>query len=85
MGGKSTRTIYETRYYESPESARIREQNALEEKNRAEASKELPKLLGIVQDKFSTELKGKISKVKVKIEKELSNYSPSNLKAFLQN
>ena len=70
MGGKSTRTIYETRYYESPESARIREQNALEEKNRAEASKELPKLLGIV---------------KAKIERELSNYSPSNLKAFLQN
>jgi len=30
-------------------------------------------------------LKGKISKVKVKIEKELSNYSPSNLKIFLQN
>ena len=85
MGGKSTRTIYETRYYESPESARIRQQNALEEKNRAEASKELPKLLGIVQDKFSTELKEKISKVKAKIEKELSNYSPSNLKAFLQN
>ena len=85
MGGRSSYHHYETRYYESPESARIRQQNALEEKNRAEASKELPKLLGIVQDEFSTKLKGKISKVKVKIEKELSNYSPSNLKIFLQN
>ena len=85
MGGHSSHHHYETRYYESPESVRIKEQNALEEKNRQEASKELPKLLGIVQDEFSTKLKGKISKVKVKIEKELSNYSPSNLKAFLQN
>ena len=85
MGGHSSHHHYETKYYESPESVRIREQNALEEKNRQEASKELPKLLGIVQDEFSTKLKGKISKVKVKIEKELSNYSPSNLKAFLQN
>jgi vacuolar-type H+-ATPase subunit E/Vma4 len=50
-----------------------------------EASKKLQKILGKAQDEFSTKLKAKISKVKVKIEKELSNYSPSNLKIFLQN
>ena len=85
MGGHSSHHHYETRYYESAESIRIREEKALEEKNRNEASKELPKFLGIVQNEFSTKLKGKIAKVKVKIEKELSNYSPSNLKSFLQN
>ena len=82
MGGSSTH--YEVRYYESEESKRIREQNALEEKNRATASNELPKFLGIVQSEFSTKLIGKISKMKKRIEKELSNYSPSNLKIFLQ-
>ena len=82
MGGSSTH--YEVRYYESPESIRIREQKALEEKNREAASKELPKFLGIVQSEFSTKLKAKISKVKKKIEKELGNYSPSNLKIFIQ-
>ena len=81
MGGSSTH--YEVRYYESPESIRIREQNALEEKNREAASKELPKCLGIIQSDFSTKLKGKISRIKKKIDKELSNYSPSNLKIFL--
>jgi hypothetical protein len=85
MGGHSSHHHYETRYYESAESIKIREQNALEEKKREEASKELPKILGKAQDEFSTKLKAKISKVKVKIEKELSNYSPSNLKIFLQN
>ncbi len=64
---------------------RIREQNRIEEKNRNEASAELPKILGVVIDNFSTKLKGKISKVKLKIEKELNKYSPSSLKAFLQN
>ena len=82
MGGSSTH--YEVRYYESEESKRIREQNALEERNRAAASKELPKFLGIVQSEFSTKLIAKISKVKKKIEKELNNYSPSNLKIFIQ-
>ena len=81
MGGSSTH--YEVRYYESPESIRIREQNALKEKNREAASKELPKCLGIIQSDFSTKLKGKISRIKKKIDKELSNYSPSNLKIFL--
>ena len=65
MGGSSTH--YEVRYYESEESKRIREQNALEERNRAAASKELPKFLGIVQSEFSTKLMSKISKVKKKI------------------
>ena len=85
MGGSSTH--YEVRYIqtESEESKRIRERNALEEKNREAASKELPKFLGIVQTDFSTKLKGKIAKIKKKIEKELSYYSPSNLKIFLQN
>ena len=82
MGGSSTH--YEVRYYESEESKRIREQNALEERNRAAASNELPKFLGIVQSEFSTKLMAKISKVKKKIEKELNNYSPSNLKIFIQ-
>ena len=70
MGGSSTH--YEVRYIqvESEESKRIREKNALEEKNRAAASKELPKFFGIVQTDFSTKLKGKISKMKKKIEKE---------------
>ena len=85
MGGHSSHHHYETRYYESEESKQIRAQKALEEKNKKEASEELPKILGVVQKDFSTKLKGKISKVKVKIEKELSNYSPSNLKIFLQN
>lgn len=87
MGGHSSHHHhhYETKYIESAESIKIREQNALEEKNRKEASKELPKFLGIVQKDFSTQLIGKISKVKIKIEKELSNYSPSNLKKFIQN
>ena len=83
MGGSSTH--YEVRYYESEESKRIREQNALEEKNRATALNELPKFLGIIQSEFSTKLIRKISKMKKRIEKELSNYSPSNLKIFLQN
>jgi len=34
--------IYQTEYYESSESKRIREQNALEEKIRVAASNELP-------------------------------------------
>ena len=83
MGGHSTH--YETRYYESAESIRIREQQAKEEKDKEAASKELPKFLGIVQSDFSTKLMSKISKVKKKIEKELGNYSPANLKIFLQN
>ena len=85
MRGHSSHHHYETRYYESEESKQIRAQKALDEKNKKEASEELPKILGVVQKDFSTKLKGKISKVKVKIEKELSNYSPSNLKIFLQN
>ena len=87
MGGHSSHHHhhYETRYIVSPKSKEIMELNALEEKNRKEASEELPKILGIVQNEFSTKLNRKISKVKVKIEKELSNYSPSNLKIFIQN
>jgi flagellar biosynthesis GTPase FlhF len=73
MDGHSSHHHYETRYYESAESIKIREQNALEEKNRKEASEELQKFLVIVQNEFSTKLKGKISKAKVKIEKELIN------------
>ena len=84
MGGRSSHHHVEYRYYESEESRRIREQNALEERNRQAASEELPKYLGIVQSDFSTKLIGKISKMKKKIDKELSNYSPSNLKIFLQ-
>ena len=84
MGGSSSTHYVETRYYESDESRKIREQKAKEEKDKEEASKELPKFLGVVQSEFSSKLLGKISKVKKKIEKELNNYSPSNLKIFLQ-
>ena len=85
-GGSSTHYVTEYVYTESEESKRIREQKALEEKNRQKADEELaPKLLGIVHDFYSSKLKGKISKVKKKIEKELSKYSPKNLKAFLEN
>lgn len=85
MGGHSSTHYVERHHYiESDESRRIREQKAEEEKNKAEASKELPKFLGIIQTDFSSKLLGKISKVKKKIEKELKNYSPSNLKIFLQ-
>ena len=85
-GGSSTHYVTEYVYTESEESKRIREQKALEEKNRQKADEELaPKLLGIVHDFYSSKLKGKISKVKKKIEKELSKYSPKNLKTFLEN
>ena len=85
-GGSSTHYVTEYVYTESEEPKRIREQKALEEKNRQKADEELaPKLLGIVHDFYSSKLKGKISKVKKKIEKELSKYSPKNLKAFLEN
>ena len=47
MGGHSSYHHYETRYYESAESIKIREQNALEEKNRKEFSEEFQKFLGI--------------------------------------
>ena len=85
MGGRSSYHHYETRYYESPESIEIRQKNAKEEEDRKKASEELPTFLGQVKTNFSTKLLGKISKVKVKIEKELSNYSPSNLKIFILN
>ena len=78
--GGSTQIVY----YESAESIRIREERAKEERNREAASKELPKFLGIVQNDFSTKLKGKIYKMKKKIDKELGKYSPSNIKVFLQ-
>ena len=78
--GGSTQVVY----YESEESKRIREERAREERNRAAASKELPKLLGMVQNDFSTKLKGKIYRMKRKIDKELGKYSPSNIKVFLQ-
>ena len=78
--GGSTRVVY----YESEESKRIREERAKEERNREVAAKELPKFLGIVQNDFSTKLKGKIFRMKRKIDKELGKYSPSNIKVFLQ-
>ena len=85
MGGHSSHHV-ETRYcyVESEESKKIREQKEKEEKDKKEAAKELPKFLGVVQSDFSSKLLAKISKVKRKIEKELNNYSPSNLKIFLQ-
>ena len=85
MGGHSSHHV-ETRYcyVESEESKKIREQKEKVEKDKKEAAKELPKFLGVVQSDFSSKLLAKISKVKRKIEKELNNYSPSNLKIFLQ-
>ena len=80
-----SKTIYVPTYYESLESVRIREQNALEEKKRAEASRELPELLGKIQTDFSSKLTERISRIKKKIKEELNNYSPINLKIFLQN
>ena len=85
MGSSSSSGSTQIVYYESPESIRIREERAKEERNREAASKELPKFLGIVQNDFSTKLKGKIFRMTKKIEKELGKYSPSNIKIFLQN
>ena len=80
---EEVRYIY--RSYESPESIRIRQQNAIEESNRAEASKELPGFLEKIKSDFSEKLNEKISKSAEIIEKEINNYSPANLKIFLQN
>ena len=56
-GGSSTHYVTEYVYTESEESKRIREQKALEEKNRQKADEELaPKLLGIVHDFYSSKL-----------------------------
>ena len=79
----SREVVYE--YRESEESRRLRMQNAIEENNRKKASEELPKFLDEVKNEFSTKLKENISEKKEEIEKELSNYSPLDLKIFLQN
>ena len=76
---------YEYIYRESEESRKIREQNAIEEKNRQKASNELPNFLDIVKNEFSIQLKEKISNMKQIIEKELKIYSPEELKIFLHN
>lgn len=73
------------RYYQSQESIRIERENQIEENNRKKASEELPEILNKVKNDFSTKLKENILAKKEVIEKELSNYSPLNLKIFLQN
>lgn len=72
-------------YYKSAESIRIERENQIEETNRKKASEELPEILNKVKNDFSTKLKENILAKKEIIEKELSNYSPLNLKIFLQN
>ena len=75
---------YIYRSVESEESKRIRKEKEIEEQNRLAASEELPKFLDIVKKNFISKLDDKILKIKEKIEKELNNYSPSNLKIFFQ-
>ena len=70
--------------YVPPEIKAIKQRNDIEEENRKIASEELPRFLGVVQTDFSNKLKENIMKVKEKIETELSNYSPENLKMFLE-
>jgi hypothetical protein len=82
---KKPRVIYQTEYYESSESKRIREQNALEEKNRVAASKELPNIIDKIKTDYFAILNEKISKIKEIIEEKINNYSPDNLKIFFQN
>ena len=84
---KEPKVIYRTEYVyrESEESKRIREQNAIEERNRKKASKELQNFLDKVKNDFSIKVKDKISNMKQKIEKELISYSPNDFKIFLQN
>ena len=67
---KKPRVIYQTEYYESSESKRIREQNALEEKNRVAASKELPNIIDKIKTDYFVLLDEKISKFKEIIEKK---------------
>ena len=71
MGSSSSSGSTQIVYYESPESIRIREERAKEERNREAASKELPKFLGIVQNDFSTKLKGKIFRDEEKNRKRI--------------
>ena len=77
---------YVTEYIEveSAQSRRIREQRALQEKNRNIASRELPKILGNIKMDFSQQLNGKILKKKEKIKEELNKYSPTNLKSLFR-
>ena len=79
------RSLYSApREYESYESKMIRQQNELENTNRQIASEKLVGCLDIIRNDFSTKLNDKIFKIKEDIEREINNYSPDNLKIFLQ-
>ena len=69
---------------ESAQSRQIREQKALQEKNRNIASEELPKVLNEIKTNFSQKLNENISKKKERIKEEINKYSPTNIKSLFQ-
>ena len=77
------RVVYRTEYYESSESIRIRQENARNEPNRQNASRELPNALDIIRNNFLSSMKEKISRTYNMIERLLNKYFPSNLKTLL--
>lgn len=82
---KKPKVIYRTEYYESDESRRIRERNALEERNRIALSEELPNFLEKIKSDYFETLDEKISSLKEIIEEKINNYSQDNLKILFQN
>ena len=81
---KEEKVRYEYIEVESAQSRRIREQRALQERNRNIASGELPKILGKIKMDFFQQLNEKILKKKEKIKNEINKYSPNNLKSLFQ-
>ena len=82
---KKPKVYYHTEYYESDESRRIRERNALEERNRIALSEELPNFLEKIKSDYFETLDEKISSLKEIIEEKINNYSQDNLKILFQN
>ena len=78
-----TKTYYI--HVESDESKRIREQYNLEERNRQNASNELPLFLDKIKIDFIPLLDKNISKIKEKIKDKINKYPRNYLKIFLQN
>ena len=85
LKNQKSEVVYMTEYYESPESITIRQENARNEQNRQNASRELPNALDIIRNNFLSSMKEKISRTYNMIERLLNKYSPSNLKTLLQN
>ena len=82
---KEPKVVYHTEYYESDESRRIRERNALEERNRIALSEELPTFLEKIKSDYFETLDEKITSLKEIIEEKINNYSQDSLKIFFQN